>query len=183
MKFSKREKFIALLNLTVVIIWGFYTFLYLPKKKDLERAKAEVNDLEASLSQLTLQQAECIQLEKELVNLEERLTHLQEKLSKVKGISSFLKNLSGVTSTLNLKVTSLLPKEESLEANESFKVYNIVMKLVGNYKALVLLLEKFDQMPLIIQIDQFLIEKGEKEEGEVRATLNLKIYLRKSESA
>jgi len=176
MKLSKREKFISILTFAVVILWVFNTFFYTPKKQALAKVQAEIKAIDDGMTQMVMLRAESAQLEKELKAIQERLHAFRGKLSGKKSFSAFLRSLSFETSRLNIRIISLLPKEDSLESDESMKSYTIETELIGNYRTFTLLLERLKEMPVLILVDQFQIEKGEKEPSELTINLRLRTY-------
>jgi Tfp pilus assembly protein PilO len=177
MKLSTREKIITGLTLTVVIVWGFYTFFYAPKKQALARIQAEIQTIDDGMAQAVVLRTESEHVEKELKALRERAAAFKGKLSGEKHISAFLKNLAHETSRLNISIISLQPKEETVEPDARVKSYAVDLKLFSSFQSFALFLDRLKELPLLIMVDQFEIGRGERGPGELKATLRLKVYV------
>src|SRR4030042_2962565 len=185
MVLKSREKILAVLAIIAIAIWAFDHFYYTPQTHKISRLKADINAADLKLKESLLVTEGVETLEAEVHRLEGELKRLSERTLKGEEFRTFLKHLARESDSLQMKVISLTPQEEKLpppegkkEASASqYRRINIQMVLHSTYTKLGTYLKGIEELPFLIHVDSFQVEKNEEVQPLLKVTMGLSMYM------
>ena len=165
-------------------IWAFDSLYYTPQSRKILRLRGEVKaaDLKLSEYQLLLKGVET--LEADVLRQEREFKRLSERTLKGKEFNAFLKQLAKESDSLQMKVVSLIPREEKLPSEgkkepsvSQYRKVFVQMVLHSTYNKLGTYLKGIEELPLLIHVDNIQIEKNEEIQPLLKVTMGLSIYI------
>ncbi|PIX21646.1 MAG: hypothetical protein COZ69_13655 [Deltaproteobacteria bacterium CG_4_8_14_3_um_filter_45_9] len=185
MALKSREKILTILVIIAVAIWAFDRFYYTPQIHKMKLLEAEVKGADLKLNESLLLTKGIETLEAEIIRQEGDLARLSERTLKGEEFRTFLKHLAKESDSLQMKVISLTPQEEKLpppegekEASASqYRRINIQMVLHSTYTKLGTYLKGIEELPFLIHVDSFQVEKNEEVQPLLKVTIGLSMYI------
>lgn len=174
----------AVIGLLIIAAAGFffYQYIYLKNVAEIKRLDSQIQEVVADVNRVS---AEIIETQKvaqrlkdameKLKDMENRFTVTQSKLPSDKQLSSILKGLVGDDTKRGIKFTSLrpLPLEPK---GEYFKLpFQITMQ--SRFQAFGEYLERIEEMPRIITVENFRIEAKEESQPLLSIQLFMNTYV------
>lgn len=174
----------AVIGLLIIAAAGFffYQYIYLKNVAEIKRLDSQIQEVVADVNRVS---AEIIETQKvaqrlkdameRLKDMENRFTVTQSKLPSDKQLSSILKGLVGDDTKRGIKFTSLrpLPLEPK---GEYFKLpFQITMQ--SRFQTFGEYLERIEEMPRIITVENFRIEAKEESQPLLSIQLFMNTYV------
>jgi Tfp pilus assembly protein PilO len=184
MKLKSREKILIVLAAMAIAVWVFDSFYYTPQSQKIQRLKAEVLAADLKLNESLVLAKGVETLDREVLREEGELKRLSERILKGEEFRSFLKHLAKESDPFQMKVISLIPREEklpSLEGNKEisptqYRKVSIQMVLHATYAKLETYLKGIEELPFLIHVDSIQIEKSEEVQPLLKVTMGLSMY-------
>ncbi len=136
-----------------LIIFGIFWFgWYSGMKDDINRKRAELDNLEKEVNVALRKQKELAMLKKENSDLEAKLERLKKVLPEKREISKILKDVQKLASDVHLNVLSFVPKasiDKGLVAE-----WPIQIEVIGNYHNLGYFFDKLGKFTRIFNVEK-----------------------------
>jgi Tfp pilus assembly protein PilO len=185
MALKNREKMLIVFAGIAIAIWAFDRFYYAPQSRNIQRLKAEVKAVDLKLDESLMLAKGVETLEAAVLGQEEELKKLSERFLKGEEFRTFLKHLAKESDPLQMKVISLVPREEKIlpvegkkEASPSpySKVF-VQVALHSTYAKLGAYLKGIEDLPFLIQVDNLQVERSEEIQPLLKVTMDLSMYI------
>jgi Tfp pilus assembly protein PilO len=185
MALKNREKTLLLLAIIAIAVGAFDRFYYSPQKKIILNLKEQIKAADLKLKEygqftqgMETVEADVSRLEKELQGLSERMLRGEE-------FRALLRHLARDSDRLQMKIISLTPQEEKTSLPEGDKEtsaprYNrvaIQIVLQATYPSLGTFLKGIEDLPFLVTVDNFQIERNEETLPFLKATLGLSVHV------
>ena len=185
MTLKKREKFLLLLVFVAIALLAFDRFYYTPQNRKISKLKEEVKGAEQKLNE-SLPIAKGIEsLEAQVTRLEQVLEISKSRMPGGEGLKAFLSHMARETNRLQMKVISLIPQEEKGVLLEEKKIplipyekTHIQMVAHSSFSSLESYLRAISELPSPITITSLQVEKDDKIDPLLKATLQVTVYER-----
>jgi Tfp pilus assembly protein PilO len=106
---SRREQFLLIVGLVVVIVLGFYYLIYVPRAAEYRELVAERETRQARLNQMERVAAQAEQLERRYAELQTLIATIEAKLPTEKEVPALLVQLERLTTRLSVDLRALRP--------------------------------------------------------------------------
>jgi len=183
-KLKSREKILIILAIIAVAVWAFDSFYYAPQSRKIKKLKAEVKAADQKLNESLILVQGVEALEAEVLQQEEELKRLNERTLRGEEFRTFLKHLAKESDSLQMKVISLIPQEDTLslpegkkESTSKYRKVFVQMILHSTYPKLGTYLKGIEELPFLINIDNLQIEKIEEVQPLLKVTMGLSMYI------
>ena len=185
MVLKRRERLLLLLASIAVAVLVFDQIYYTPQNRKLVRLKGEIRALELKLD-------ESLTLKKGIETVEAEVSRLEQELAGLRGrtlskdrFEAFLRHSAKESSRLRLKLISLVAQEERNSTREEkkepspsqYKKVNLQLVLHADFGSLGNYLKAVEELPFLVAINNFRIEKDEKIFPLLKVTLGLSVFL------
>ncbi|MBI3753899.1 MAG: type 4a pilus biogenesis protein PilO [Deltaproteobacteria bacterium] len=165
-KIGEYRELIIILTTAVAIGFFFYQYIYLKNAAEIQRLDSQAQTIAADINKVSAEAQATQQTAQRLKDamgrlkeMEEKFMITQSKLPSERQLSSILKGLVGGEAKRGIKFTSLkpLPLEQK---GEYFKLpFQITMQ--GRFQAFGEYLERIEDMPRIITVENFRLDAKE----------------------
>jgi Tfp pilus assembly protein PilO len=185
MKLKSREKILIVFVVIAIAIWAFDSFYYTPQNRKMKTLKEEIKAADLKLNEY-LQYAKGVEtVEAEIARLEGDLKKLNERVLKGEEFRTFLRHLATESDPLQMKIISLIPREEKISLPEGkkgtlasqYKKVSIQMVLHSTYNKLGAYLKGIEELTFFVNIDSLQIEKNEEIQPLLKVTMGLSMYI------
>jgi Tfp pilus assembly protein PilN len=185
MALRRREKTLLIFVLVAIAIWVFDRSYYTPQGRKILLLKDEIKADDSRLNEY-LQYAEGVEtMEAEIARLEIDLKKFNKRALKAEEFGAFLRHLARESDPLQMKIISLIPREEKISLAEGkkrnsasqYKRVSIQMVHHSNYIKLGAYLKGIELLPFLVSVDSLQIEKNEEIQPLLKVTMGLSMYL------
>jgi Tfp pilus assembly protein PilO len=185
MTLKKREKVLLLLAFVAIALLAFDRFYYTPQTRRISNLEEEVKGAEQKLNESLPLVKGIESLEAEVTRLERLLETSKRRMPGGEGLKAFLSHMAKETNRLQMKVISLVPQEEKgggigekeIPPNP-YKKIHIQMVAHSGFSALESYLRAISELPFPITITNLQVEKEDKIDPFLKATLQVTVYER-----
>lgn len=185
MTLKTREKTLLVFVLIAVAIFVFDRLYYTPQDHKIKRLKEEVKAADIKLKESLLFVKGVEAVEAEVARLESELKRLNEQTLKGEEFRAFLRHLAKESSSLQMKIISLVPQEEKLSLPGENKVtyafqykkVTVQMVLHSTYTALGAYLKGVEELPFLVAVDYLQIERKEEILPFLKVTMGLSVII------
>ncbi|MDP3979816.1 MAG: type 4a pilus biogenesis protein PilO [Chlamydiota bacterium] len=178
---NKIMKIIIIDMILLAAIAGFFVAVYLPQNRRLEACIKEINQISKQSETLSYLTAGIIDVEGDIVKADLMLKKYEEMFRPQSQMPHLMQSVSGMLNDHQLKVLSILPKEEHeiLIQNQVYIKHPIEIKLEGQYEDLSDLLFNIEQHPNAITVEELEINRLSDSKSRVQIYVVIAIYLTK----
>jgi Tfp pilus assembly protein PilO len=185
MVLKNREKILIVFATIVIAIWAFDHFYYAPQSRNIQRLQAEVKAADLKLDESLMLAKGVDTLEAAVLRQEEEMKKFSERILRGEEFRTFLKHLARESDPVQMKVISLIPQEpkplsldEKKEASVSpYRRVTVQVVLHSTYAKLSSYLNRIEELPFLIHVDNLHVEKNEEGQPLLKITMELSMYI------
>ncbi len=168
MTLRQREKILICIGAIVIVSWGLYSYVYIPKQSEAKRLKQEIAIVEQSIQNNLEIIRNSKLLESEIEQLQKELASLRSIMGSGRQIFQVLEQLEKEPYKTGIKLVSIMPKTEETRVGSpgvtgpSQAVYtklSVDIMIECQYNALGPYLESLESLPMLIAVDKIMIER------------------------
>jgi type IV pilus assembly protein PilO len=176
---SNRNKVLILILTVLIIIGGFWYFIYQNNEAMIAQKTKEIEEAKNRLDQLKRAEKMSKDLEKQLAEAESKLQELLALLPDIREIPSILENISGLGGRVGLKQLILFePKGEELR--EFHAAIPIHLTMLGEYGKMGMFFDELAHGKRVIKVREFTMKrKGNSGEVDVDCMVETYRYVEK----
>ncbi len=185
MTLRQREKILICIGAIVIVSWGLYSYVYIPKQSEAKRLKQEIAIVEQSIQNNLEIIRNSKLLEAEIEQLQKELASLRSIMGSGRQIFQVLEQLEKEPYKTSIKLVSILPKTEETRLGSpgvtgpSQAIYtklSVDIRLECQYNALGPYLESLEALPMLIAVDKIMIERKDEIYPNLAANLIVNTY-------
>ena len=147
---KKREKFLLVSTLVLVVSWAFYSWVAWPLIEQYRSGKVEVGELSVALAKMKADVLLKDEIDREYEQVKGLL--FSESQSAGQDISDFTSELGGLYSRFNVRVRTI--KIQPAVNSEAYKKLTIKMELAGNIREIAGFVSALDKLEKPIKIER-----------------------------
>lgn len=171
--------FLIVVTSMVVLLVGWYIFIYQPLKLDISQKQRQLSELNVKINSARRASADLTHIEQRLKQARAELDALKERIVYRRDISEVTKKLSALAVKYNVEITDFSPALDSYfeeKGNEKIKPLPIALTVVGRYLEIGRFVEHFDDLDFFLVPREIVIEKTEAESNDLMATVTSTLY-------
>lgn len=159
------QKILVLILGAIIIIGGFFYFIFMPKKGEINHLKNNINEINLQISnnELKLRRLDELKIENEKLQLE--LSILQAQLPAEQEVSNLLKQTSDLSVESGLEIKLWKPGTRKNDPSGLYVEIPVDVEVSGGYHALATFFDHVSKLPRIVNITHLNME-GAKVTGE-----------------
>ncbi|MBI5286665.1 MAG: type 4a pilus biogenesis protein PilO [Deltaproteobacteria bacterium] len=176
-----RKEFLAIFT-TMALTFSYYQFIHSAGEKELKRLDSQTRELKSDIEKISLEvsqsQKTAERLEEVMENfrrLEERFLVTQGKLPSDTQISTVLKGLTSDELKRSVKFVSIKPLP--IEDKKEYFKLPFQISLQARFQAFGDYLERLEEMPRMVSVENFRIEANEEIQPELAIQLYASTYV------
>ena len=185
MRLKNREKILLAFAAVAITFLAFDQLYYTPKNRRISALKADVKATDQKLADLSLLTKGAETLEAEVTRLEQEFDRLSKKTLNGEEFRAFLKHLAKESDPIQMKIISLLPKEEKPAPQEGqkglsafqYRKVNVEVVFHSTYGKLENYLRKIENLPFLINVENLRVERPEEIQPLLKITMDLSMYI------
>ena len=185
MRLKSREKILLVLVAVAIAILAFDQLYYTSHSRKISGLKAEIKATDQKLADLSLLTKGAETVEADVTRLEQEFDRLSKKTLKGEEFRAFLKHLAKESDPLQMKIISLLPQEERPILPEGqkapsafqYRKVNVQMVFHSTYNKLGAYLKEIGNLPFLINVESFQVEKAEEIQPLLKVTMGLSMHI------
>lgn len=179
MKLSKREKVMVGAATAAVVIMCVYAFLYAPLQKHTLRLKAEIEAMDLDIDRIKKTTPNLKKLEEEVASEQKRMALIKMTISGEEQLIGLLRQLAGESHRLAMDVISLGPGKEwdSPRSDSYYRRLPVEINIQCRYEDLIFYLERLQELPGLVTIDEFHIGRDEEIFPKLQVELSLSTFV------
>lgn len=185
MRLKNREKIFLVFVAIAIAFLAFDQLYYTSQGRKISGLKAEVKAIDLKLAESVLLTKGAETVEAEVNRLEQEFDRLSKKTLKGEEFRAFLKHLAKESDPLQMKIISLLPKEEKPTLPEGqkeppafqYRKVNVQMVLHSTYAKLGTYLKEIEDLPFLINVDSLQVESTEEIQPFLKVTMDLSMHI------
>ena len=160
MKADRSKRAIAGMFLCTLALIFFYAFFYRPQAKRMERFQEELKKITGNLKEAEGKSALLPSVRKRISQLEEEFVFLQKKVPEEEDLPAAVQSLAKEAKRLGIIIVALAPSEKKEEKSE-LTSFSLKMELESSYQTLARYLEAIEELPLLVTVEDLVVEKPE----------------------
>jgi len=185
MALKDRERILIVSAIIVIAFWAFVTFYSAPQSRKIRVLRAELKAADLKLDESRLLTKGLENLEAEVFRKEEVLKKLGERTLRRDEFKAFLRHLAKESDSPQMKVVSLIPREENMPSPEGKKENStsqyrrvaVEMVLHSTFSKLGAYLKGIEGLPFLISVDNIHIERSEEVQPLLKINIGLSMYV------
>ena len=179
MRLSNREKVMVGTATAVVAIMCFYAFLYAPLQKHTLRLKVEIEAMDLDIDRIKEATSNLSKLEEQVASEQKRMALIKMTISGEEQLIGLLRQLAGESHRLAMDVISLGSGKEwdSSPGELYYRRLPVEINIQCRYEDLIGYLERLQELPGLVTIDEFHIERGEEIFPKLQVELSLSTFV------
>ncbi len=164
--------------LLVLIIVGFYYYVFEPKHVEIAKLDGEIVTLEQEIQKLTIKVKHLDELIAASKELEIELAKKKESLPPREEAALLLKQLTDLGISLGLEIKLWKPGRESMDGTKLFVQMPVNVEVAGGYHTVALFFDRVSKLPRIINISNLRMDTPKMVDGRavVRTVFDLTAF-------
>lgn len=153
--------------LAIIIIGGFFYFIYLPKNSQIESIEAGLSRLVNEIN-INMTKARALEeLKKENAELQRQLTEKKEQLPSEAEAETLLKQISDIGAGANLDIKLWKPGEKKASPTGLYLELPVSIESTGGYHSMGIFFDKISKLPRIVNISNLKIGSARTEKDKI----------------
>lgn len=173
MKFGLRQ--LIFFTVLVAVPVSSYFLVFRPQNAEISRAKAEIEHKRAMLQKLREATAKAPDLERANAEIAESIRAIEARLPSDKEVDDILRQVASLADKNGLQVPVFKKGDKPLPAGLALE-QPLEVEFTGDFDGFYNFLLDLEQLPRITRLPDLGIERNDKVDGDMRASMTLSIY-------
>lgn len=163
----RSQKILALVLGAIIIIGGFFYFIFIPKMGQVNSLKSSINEINLQINNDEVKLRRLDQLKVENEKLQFELRRLQAQLPAEQEVSNLLKQISDLSVESGLEIKLWKPGARKNDPSGLYIEIPVDVEVFGGYHALAIFFDRVSKLPRIVNITNLNMESAKVMGGSV----------------
>lgn len=156
----RSQKILVLILGAIIIIGGFFYFIFIPKMGEVNSLKNSINEVNLQINNDEVKLRRLDQLKVENEKLQMELRSLQAQLPAEQEVSNLLKQISDLSVESGLDIKLWRPSARKNDPSGLYTEIPVDVEVSGGYHALAIFFDRVSKLPRIVNITNLNMENA-----------------------